>query len=129
MKRAQNILMIGWAALVVLFALFNWELLWREETVTFLFVEFLLPWAFWLAFSALVFSLLFLVIGQAAARRLENRAAKDLAALKAKAFDERGAEMDQLVNRIQTQVESSLRAYAPGSSLPPGESPPDDGDP
>ena len=129
MKRAQNILMIGWAALVVLFALFNWELLWREEPVTFLFVDFLLPWAFWLALPALAIPWCFLLIGRAEARRLEKRAAKELAALKAKAFDERGAEMDQLVNRIQTQVESSLRAFVPGASLPPGEAPPKDGDP
>ncbi len=40
MHRLQTIVLAVWVVFVLLLAIFNWSLLWREEPVEFLFVEF-----------------------------------------------------------------------------------------
>ena len=109
MKRIQNIIMGLWIIIILLFALFNWDLLWREEPITLLFVEFMMPWAFWAAILALALPLLFRWIGAAETRVHDRRAEKEIAELKAKAFDQRGEELENLVQRIQSGIESTVR--------------------
>ena len=109
MKRVQNIIMGLWIIIILLFVLFNWDLLWREEPVTFLFVEFLMPWAFWAAILALALPLLFRWMGAVDIRVHDRRTEKKIAELKAKAFDQRGAELENLVQRIQSGIESTVR--------------------
>ncbi len=120
MNRLQNIIMGLWIFIIILFALFNWDLVWREEPVTLLFVDFLVPWAFWFAILALVLPLLFRWMGAAEARAHDRRAEKEIAELKAKAFDGRGAELENLVQRIQSRIESTVRELLAGQN-PPGE--------
>jgi hypothetical protein len=115
MRRAQNILLGLWVAALIVLALFNWSLLSRPEPVVFLFAEFESAWGLWLLGLALLFPVLMRLIAWADSRWTERRAQTELQRLKAKAFDERGAELEQLARSIQERVETSVRSVLGGS--------------
>jgi uncharacterized integral membrane protein len=123
MSRLQNLLLLIWILFLVLLALFNWSAVSRAEPLAFLFMTFDAAWGLWLILLGAVVPALLRLIAWAEARAIERRAGAELTRLKAKAFDERGSELESFASALQERLERSIRALlGSGSGGTPGGS-------
>ena len=109
MKRLQNFLLIVWVVSILLFAAFNWNILWSDESFTFLFMDFEGPWLFWFLLAALGMPLLTRLLASAGARRTEREASDAVAEIKIKAFDRRDDDLAALAQQVQDKLEATIR--------------------
>lgn len=110
MNRLQNLLLIVWVLILVLLALFNWPLVTRTETIGFLFMNFEVAWGLVLLLLGAGVPALLRLIGWIEARALSRRTQAEVTRLKAKAFDERGNELETFAQGVQERVERTVRS-------------------
>lgn len=110
MSRLQNLLLIVWVLFLLLVALFNWPLVTRTETIGFLFMNFDVSWGLVLILGGAGVAALLRLIGWMEGRTLSRRTQAEVQRLKAKAFDERGTELEAFAQTVQERMERTVRS-------------------
>ncbi len=127
MNRIQNAVLVVWVVLLLMFAAFNWQMVWRPVEIVFLFQEFNLPVILWLILGGIGASGVLRALSELEVRTRRRRADKEIHAIKAKAFDGLSGEFDKLVSQLQTQLGDRIQTMLgePGGEKPAdGETPP-----
>jgi uncharacterized integral membrane protein len=137
MNRIQNAVLVVWVVLLLLFAAFNWQMVWRPVEIVFLFQEFNMPVILWLILGGIGASGLLRAMSELEVRTRRRRADKEIHAIKAKAFDGLSGEFDKLVSQLQSQLGDRIQTMlgeqggekpADGETPPPEKADQDDKD-
>jgi hypothetical protein len=123
MNRLQNLVLVIWAVVLLLFVAFNWQMIWKPVDVVFLFMDFNLSLLLWLVLAGFGVALLLRVLASGAVRTGRRRAEKEIHMIKAKAFDGVTDEFERMVNDVKKHLDERIRSLTAQAPAPPVSSP------
>lgn len=110
MNRLQNVVFAVWVVLLLLFAAFNWQLVWRPVEVVFLFQEFSARIILWLILAGLLAGGVLRALAEVDFRTRRRRADKEIHMIKSRAFDGLTGEFDKMVQQLQEQLGERIQS-------------------
>lgn len=113
MKRFQNVILVLWALLLILFYAFNWEYAWRPQRFDFLFMELQMRLVFWLGIGGFAIALVVRLLGGVETSGVKRRSSQSLDQLSARLHETRSRELEELVERVETRFKSMLSLDSP----------------
>ncbi len=127
MSRLQNLILVLWGVVLLLFAAFNWQLIWEPEQIVFLFMDFEFSLLLWLVVSAFAVALVLRLLAGVGNRTNLRKADKEINSIKARAFDGVSGEFDKLVREMKDHVDERIERITSLLSSAPATPPPEPG--
>jgi uncharacterized integral membrane protein len=110
MNRLQNVVFAVLVVLLLLFAAFNWQLVWRPVEVVFLFQDFSVRIILWLILGGIVGGGVLRALAEVDFRTRRRRADKEIHLIKSRAFDGLTGEFDKMVHQLQDQLGERIQS-------------------
>jgi len=129
LRRLQNLLLLAWALVLLLFLAFNWSLVWREIPIRYLFMDVPLQPFLWLLVGGLGVAGALRVLAAMEERALRRHAEREVNRIKAEALDAHTREVEQIAERVHQRLEQKLpqlmqlRAQEEAAAAAPAEGP------
>ncbi len=108
MRSLQNIILVLWAVVLLLFLAFNWQLVWRPLDFNILFMDFQMRLLFWPNVVALVAAAFMSLLGAMETRSLQRRMSQSMDKLSAHVHSERSKELEELLGRVEGRFKEML---------------------